>query len=72
MGKVNFVNQTVTAKMRHFSIFFCLMWNWTPGQNTDKKSNFISIFMTLFGWMTFMGLIEIIVPWYQVQLREKG
>ena len=27
----------------------------------EKKYNFISIFMTLLGWVTFMGLIEIIL-----------
>ena len=72
MGKVNFVNRTFTAKMRLFSGFFTFCGIGHLDRIQTKKSNFISIFMTLFGWMTFMGLKEIIVPWYQVQLREKG
>ena len=51
-----------TWKVDYFQWFFHWVIFFTCGTiyEAEKVYNFISIFTTLFGWVTFMGLIEII------------
>ena len=56
LAKIGRGKSTIFNDFFHWVIFF------TCGTiyEAEKVYNFISIFTTLFGWVTFMGLIEII------------